>query len=214
MRNPVIDVSSVTKRFKDQMILDGASLEVDRGASYAIVGANGTGKSVFLRLLSGLMLPTSGKVVFDEEFMAKGRRFPDYFGVMIDGPAYVPGFSALKNLTSLAKIRGRATADDCANLLEQLGLDPGSRKPARTFSLGMKQKLGLAQALMESPQVLILDEPFNALDKQSVLMLTTILEDFKKADGTLVFTSHRDEDILSLADHVLELEAGRLTLSE
>lgn len=211
MTDTVVELADVTKKLGHHEVLRGASIAVKRATSYAIVGANGSGKSVLLRHLCGLMLPSGGTVSFAPEFMGGGRRFPDRFGVMIDGPAYVAGFSAMKNLTALAAIRKRASKADCAKMLEQLGLDASSRKAARTFSLGMKQKLGLAQAMIEQPEVLILDEPFNALDAESVQMLTALLDEFRAGGGTVVFTSHRGEDIDAIADEVHELDGGALT---
>jgi ABC-2 type transport system ATP-binding protein len=204
----VISFDGVRKRFRDHEVLRDVSFTLDPGAAHALVGPNGSGKSVVLRLATRLMHPDEGTIEIDSKYLPRGRAFPDRFGVMIDGPAFVPGASAEENLLSLARIRGRYGRDHVRSVLDLVGLEDAGRKPARRFSLGMKQKLGLATALMEEPEVLVLDEPFNALDEASVTRIADVLAAFTARGGTLLFTSHDAATVDRLADAVLRIDAG------
>lgn len=205
MPSPVVELMDVSKQFKSQIILKNVTFSIDQGHCYGLTGPNGSGKSVLLYLMCGLMRPDSGQVVIDPSLLSKDRTFPDRFGVSINDPAYLPGLTAMQNLLQLAAIRKRASEEECAGVLDSVGLDPSSRQRARHFSLGMKQKLSLAQALIESPEVLLLDEPFNALDKESVVRVTAVLQ-AKIAEGvTVVMTSHRAGEIASLCDKTLNI---------
>lgn len=210
MSDAVVALQSVTKSFKGNTILDDVNLTIERGRTVGIAGRNGVGKSVLLRLLCGFAAPDFGDVKIAPDFLTPGRSFPDYFGVMIDGPPFVAGLSALDNLRDLAAIRKRATLDELHKTLADVGLDPTSKKKARSFSTGMKQKLGLAQALIEAPRVLILDEPFNALDDRAVVSLKALLKS-RIADGvTLVFTSHDLSDFVDLDADVHVIDGGKI----
>lgn len=200
MVSPLIQFTEVAKAFKGQEVFRSVSLSVERGRSYGLTGPNGSGKSVLLQLMCGLQRPTAGIVSIDPSFLHSGRSFPDYFGVSINGPAYLPGLSGLDNLKTLAAIRKRATEFECTTVLEQVGLDPSSTKRVRDYSLGMKQKLSLAQALIESPQVLLLDEPFNALDESSVAAITEVLLAKARQGVTIVMTSHHPGEIDAVCD--------------
>ncbi|MFT4167233.1 MAG: ABC transporter ATP-binding protein [Microlunatus sp.] len=180
------------------------------GHIYGIVGPNGSGKSVLFRLLCGFTLPTSGEVKIHPDYRPKGIEFPHNFGVIIDGPGYVGHWSGIKNLLNLARIR--RLVDDAAvrDTMTRLGLNPDSKTPVARYSMGMKQKLAIAQATMENQQVLVLDEPFNALDATSAEILTTILREHRAKGGTVIFASHRAEDIVQLADHTYRINDGRL----
>jgi ABC-2 type transport system ATP-binding protein len=208
----VISLHEVTKSFRDATALRDVSLEIEEGRTYGLVGANGSGKSVLLKMMCGFLLPDSGHVNIDPRFMDRRRTFPDRFGVTINGPGYIAGATARQNLAELAAIRRRASAEDIAAILHTVGLDPDSKQKLRAFSMGMKQKLSLAQAFMEDPAVLILDEPFNALDEESVAVIRRYLLEQKAAGTTIVFTSHQREDVDALADVVYRIKGG--TLSE
>jgi ABC-2 type transport system ATP-binding protein len=207
----VISLHEVTKSFRNATALRDVSLDIEQGRTYGLVGANGSGKSVLLKMMCGFLLPDSGQVSINPRFMDRRRTFPDRFGVTINGPGYIAGATARQNLSELAAIRKRASADDISQMLRTVGLDPESRQRVRAFSMGMKQKLSLAQAFMERPEVLILDEPFNALDEASVSVIKNYLLDQKAAGTTIVFTSHQREDVDVLADVVFRIADGSVS---
>lgn len=196
---PIISAINVEKQFKGRALLSDVNLQVERGGSYALTGPNGAGKSVLLKVLCRFMSPSSGSVLIDSDYLSAHRTFPEKFGVSINGPAYLGHLSAMDNLRSLARIRNRIDDTDIRIALEKVGLEAGPRQRVASFSTGMKQKLALAQAIMEAPEVLVLDEPFNGLDSSSVDRTHELLEDFMAAGGTLIFTSHLSADVERLA---------------
>lgn len=206
----VISIRNVAKSFRGNAVLVDVSLEIERGRSYGLCGPNGSGKSVLLQLMCGLISPDAGIVSIDASLLSEDRTFPDRFGVSINGPSYLPHYSALENLLDLASIRKRYSRAECEEQLHAVGLDPRARQRVSTFSLGMKQKLALAQAFMEEPEVLLLDEPFNALDEMSVQRMTTLLRDKIAGGTTVVMTSHHRAEIDALCDATLVIESGRV----
>lgn len=195
----VISLRDVSLRLRGIELFDAVNIDIEEGSSTAIVGPNGSGKSVLLRLMCRLMVPDQGEVFLASRFLDESRVFPDHFGVMIDGPGYIAGLSASENLMELASIRKRIGRTEVLAALDEVGLDPLSKKPVRKYSMGMRQRLGLAQALMEAPQVLILDEPFNALDEAAIARMHSILKARLSSGVTLVFTSHQPDDVKRLA---------------
>ncbi|AWB90098.1 ABC transporter ATP-binding protein [Salinibacterium hongtaonis] len=206
----IIDVRNASKSFKGQTVLADVSLTIERGRSYGLCGPNGSGKSVLLQMLCGLIAPDTGSVSIDSSLLSADRTFPDRFGISINGPAYLAGLSAIDNLLDLAAIRKRDTRADCEAVLDDVGLDPRSRQRVRTFSLGMKQKLALAQAFIESPEVLLLDEPFNALDEESVQNITTLLRAKSESGTTIVMTSHHRSEIDAICDSIITINGGKI----
>lgn len=206
----IIRLDQVTKRFRGTTVFDGLSASITAGSITAVVGPNGAGKSVLFKLICGFQQPNTGTVWVHPAFLSPTRAFPERFGIMIDRPGYLADRTGLQNLRDLASIRGTATDEQLHDTMRLVGLDPTARQKVRAYSLGMKQKLGLAQALIEQPHVLLLDEPFNALDESSVDHVRAILCEFRAAGGTVIFTSHNREDIDLLADTVLVLRDGQL----
>jgi ABC-2 type transport system ATP-binding protein len=204
----VIELEGVNKAFRGNQLFESLEWQVEEGRAHGLVGVNGSGKSVLLKMICGFVRPDAGSVHVDPRFLAPGRTYPDKFGVIIDGPSFQAGLSAFDNLMALARIRQRYGADHVTSMLELVGLDPGSRKRARSFSLGMKQKLALAQAFMEEPDVLLLDEPFNGLDEASVANIKEYLRRLKAVGKTIVFTSHNRADIEELSDSVWAIRDG------
>ncbi|MBF4618553.1 ABC transporter ATP-binding protein [Clavibacter sp. VKM Ac-2873] len=207
---PIITLTGVTKVFRGNTLFQGVDLALERGRTYGLVGPNGCGKSVLFKLICGFMRPDSGVIDIDPDLLSPGRTFPDRFGAIIDGPAYLAHRTGLQNLTELAAIRKRITVDEVRDAMRAMGLDPDSRTRVRSYSLGMKQKLSLVQALMERPEVLLLDEPFNALDAESVERLTAELRRQQGLGTTILFTSHEREHIDALSHEVLEITGGRI----
>lgn len=208
----VITLRGVSKSLRGTVVFNDLTAEFESGKSYAVVGPNGSGKSVLFRLVCRLMLPDYGAIVVSPRYMPKGQSFPE-FGILIDGPGYIPSLSARDNLLALANIRKRINAARVDMIMDDLGLDPADRKPVRSYSLGMKQKLGIAQAIMEHQEVLVLDEPFNALDKASVSVVKRMLRQHVTNGGTLLMTSHHQVDVDDMCEHVCEIDKGRLAFT-
>lgn len=206
----VVELCDVDKGFRRTPLLEGVNLAVEEGTATAIVGPNGSGKSVLLKLMCRFLDPDRGEVVIDPRYMSASAAYPQEFGVLINGPGYLPHRTGWENLVSLAAIRKQATDDDIRNAMEAVGLSPDLRQRAGLYSMGMKQKLGLAQAIMEGQPMLVLDEPFNALDDDSVEQVMAVLRRHVDAGGTLVFTSHDKDHVEQLATDVHRINAGRV----
>jgi ABC-2 type transport system ATP-binding protein len=202
----VIQVDRVAKRYRNVELFHDVTFTIEPGRTYGLVGPNGSGKSVLLKLLAGLALPDHGTVTIDPHYLSGDRSYPDRFGVTLNAPAYLGNLTGRRNLLQLAAIRNRITTEQVDATLEAVGLDPALKQKVRNYSLGMKQKLALAQALMERPQVLLLDEPFNALDKTSTANVRALLEQQQRLGTTIVFTSHDHRDIDALSHHILEID--------
>ncbi|MFC6356739.1 ABC transporter ATP-binding protein [Luethyella okanaganae] len=209
----VIQFNGVSKTYRGQSVLANVTLSIEAGRTYGVVGPNGAGKSVLLRLMCGLTLPSTGEVIIHPDYLDKHRTYPDRFGVAIDGPAYIPSLSAEAQLLELARIRNRIGLAEVRDVLKEIGLNAPLRKKARAYSQGMKQKLSLAQAFMESPDVLLLDEPFNALDRESMHRVKDLIHARHRAGATIVFTSHHGADIDELTDEVFEIDAGAVLMN-
>lgn len=206
----VIELDSVTKSFKGLTLFENATATFEAGKIYGIVGHNGSGKSVLFKMICGFLLPDAGTVTIDPRFKPAGRTFPQDFGVIIDRPGYLPKKTGLDNLRDLARIRGLIGDREIRAAMEQVGLNPDLPQKVRNYSLGMKQKLALAQAIMENQQVLILDEPFNGLDIDSVETIRELLKAFREEGRTIIFSSHNREDMDLLADHIFRIRGNAL----
>ncbi len=206
----ILELRDVTKSFRGRPVLTGVSLAVDRGSVHAIRGHNGSGKSVLLRLMCRILRPDEGTVTIAPAFLPRGRTYPDSFGVIIDRPGYIPGETGLRNLEILASIRGRVGREQIVGYLERLGLDPATPQPMKSYSQGMVQKIGLVQAVMEDQQVLLLDEPFTALDDASRAAAKDLLRELVAAGRTLVFTTHDSDDVLEMGAVEHRIDGGRM----
>lgn len=170
MKEAMIRVTNLKKSFGDEEVLKGITCEFERGKTHAVVGNNGSGKSVFFKCICGFIEPTEGEIVVDGKVIGKDVDFPESLGLIIERPGFLPGLSGFKNLKLLADIRGNISDEQIKETISRVGLDPVSKKGVGKYSMGMKQRLGIAQAIMENPEVLILDEPFNGLeDRKSVV---------------------------------------------
>lgn len=206
MTRPVITVTGVAKRFRNVELFHDVSFTIEPGRTYGLVGPNGSGKTVLLKLLAGLALPDRGTVTIDPTYLSRDRSYPDRFGVTLNAPAYLGNLTGRNNLLQLAAIRHRITAEHVDHTLHSVGLEPALKQKVRNYSLGMKQKLALAQALMEGPEVLLLDEPFNALDKTSTMKVRALLTEQQRRGTTIIFTSHDHREIDALSHHILEID--------
>ena len=205
-----IKISHVSKTIKNNPVIKDISMELQSGAVYGFKGINGSGKTMLMRLISGLIRPTQGEISMNGKILGKDISFPNSIGVFLENPAFLEAYSGFNNLKLLASIKSVASDEDIRNTLLRVGLDPDSNKKYKKYSLGMKQRLGIAAAIMEKPEIVILDEPTNSLDEDGVDLVKHIVRN-EKERGALVVVSCHDEEILKgMSDEVFLLEQGRL----
>lgn len=209
----VITVENVTKKFGTATALDHVSITFQKGKIYGIIGRNGSGKTVLFKTMIGYLKPTSGRVIVNGKEVGKDADFAENIGIIIETPGFLKGYSGYKNLEYLAAIRKKIGKKEIKESMELVGLEPGSRKKVGKYSLGMRQRLGIAQAIMENPDILILDEPMNGLDNQGVEDVRAILMQLKEEGKTIVLASHNKEDIELLCDEVYEMDHGKIAKS-
>ncbi|MCH5275406.1 MAG: ATP-binding cassette domain-containing protein [Lachnospiraceae bacterium] len=205
-------VDNVSLTIKKTEILKSVSAEFEQGKIHGLVGRNGSGKTMLMKCICGFIKPTSGTIIIDGETIGKDCDFPKNVGIIIETPGFIPYYSGYKNLKLLADLNKKIDAAQIRKTMENVGLNPASRLHVSKYSLGMRQRLGLAQAIMEEPDILILDEPMNGLDKEGVLEMRKYLLDLKERGKTIVIASHSTEDIEVLCDTVYEMDKGILTL--
>lgn len=204
-----IIIENLSKTIKNNKILDNVNLTFESGHVYGLVGRNGSGKTMLLRAICGLIFPDSGKVIIDGKQLHKDISFPESCGIIIENTDLLPIFSAFDNLKMLSEIKNTANDNMIKSAIKSVGLDPDSKKKVKTFSLGMKQRLSIAQALFEDPDILLLDEPTNALDEDGVNDVRRILLEQKKKNKLIIIASHNKEDISLLSDTVISVSNGR-----
>lgn len=204
-------INDITKNFKNEIVLSNITFKANKGDIIGIVGRNGSGKSVLFKIICGLYLPSSGTVtVFDEEITNK-QTYPKKTRAIIESPNFLGFYSGYKNLEYLSLLSGQINKKKIEDTLELVGLEKSAwNKKVKHYSMGMKQKLGLAQVLMDNPQLIILDEPFNGLDESSVKRFHQILLDLKNKGVTILLASHIKEDIETLCDRVFKMDLGHL----
>ena len=205
-----IEVQNVVKRFRDQVVLKNVSISFEKGKIHGIVGRNGSGKTVLFKCICGLMHPEEGVILVNGKRVGRDVDMPEDFGAIIEAPGFLPNYSGYKNLRFLANIRRKIGKEEILNVLKTVGLDPESRKHVGKYSLGMRQRLGIAQAIMEDPEILILDEPMNGLDNAGVQDIRALLLELKAQGKTILLASHNHEDIAALCDTVHEMDGGVL----
>lgn len=203
-----IEIKNATKIIRKKMILDNVSMKLDSGKIYGLQGPNGSGKTMLLRLMAGLILPTEGEVWIDGKKLGKDLDFPPSMGLMIENPAFLPNFTGRKNLELLAEIKNRAGEKEIREALKDAGLDPDDKRTFSKYSLGMKQRLGIASCLMEKPELILLDEPTNALDETGVKEICMLIRREKERGALIVIASH-DADVLEgLAEEIYTVYDG------
>lgn len=206
-----IEIKNVTKIIKHNTVIDNVSLTVNSGKITGLKGVNGSGKTMLMRLVSGLILPTSGEIIIDGETLGKDITFPRSIGTLIENPAFLDNYSGFQNLKLLASIQGKISDEEIREAIIAVELNPDDKKKFRKYSLGMKQRLGIAATVMEHPDIIILDEPTNALDSDGVQMVKRILQK-EKERGALILISCHDLDILKeLSDVIYLMNVGRLS---
>lgn len=211
MGKKTIIIQNVNKFFEEEQILKNINAEFEEGKIYGIVGMNGSGKTVLFKCICGFLHPTSGSIWVNGEKIGKDTDFPKDTGFIIETPGFLTEYTGFQNLKMLADVRGKIGTKEIVDTLKKVGLDPDSKKIVKKYSLGMRERLGIAQAIMENPAILILDEPFNGLDKKGVKEVYHILSELKEEGKTILLASHNEQDILTLCDETYEMELGVLS---
>ena len=210
-----VEIEALTKIIDKNKVLDDVYLAMDKGKIYGIKGKNGSGKTMLLRAICGLIKPTEGLVRVSGKQIGKDVTFPDSVGVLIENPGFIPSLSGYDNLKMLADIKGLIGKEEIEAVMEKVGLLKSClKKKYKTYSLGMKQKLGIAAAIMESPELILLDEPTNALDEESVRKLLDILKEEKERGACIILASHDMEELTLLSDIIYIMEEGRVRKAE
>ena len=209
-----IELIHVTKKFGQELVLKEVNLTLEQGRVYGIVGNNGSGKTVLMKCICGFLIPTTGLIQVFGSSIGQDVDFPESLGVIIETPGFLTNLTGRKNLEILAGMRRKIGPAEIQQVLEKVGLDPALKKPVANYSLGMRQRLGIAQAIMEDPKFLILDEPFNGLDKHGVGEIRKLLLELKEEGKTILLASHNEEDIRILCDEVYEMDGGVLRKCE
>lgn len=207
-----ISIQHVSKSFDKDEILHDISHDFEEGKIHGVIGNNGSGKTVLFKCICGFLTPSKGKIFVDYQQVGKDMDFPDDMGIIIETPGFLPFSTGFKNLQILASLRNKITDDQIKETIKRVGLDPNSKKLVSKYSLGMRQRLGIAQAIMEDPLIMILDEPFNGLDKHGVADMRELLLELKSRGKTILLASHNQADIDELCDTVCEMDAGVLTV--
>ena len=209
----MLKISRLSKKFKKRVILDHIDLELEFGNIYGFIGANGSGKSVFFKTICGFLKADGGTVALDDKVIGKDIDFLPELGVLIEKPGFIENYTQFENLRYLAQINNIINDEDIRAALEMVGLDLDNNEKVKNFSLGMRQRLAIAQAIMENQKIIILDEPFNGLDKQGAAKIKQLLLELKSPDRLILLTSHISGDIEELSDYIFEFTAGKIVPS-
>lgn len=205
-----VELKNVSKRLNDVTVLEDISLTLESGTIYGLKGKNGCGKTMLMRMMAGLIYPTSGTVSIDGEILHKDIATPRSIGVLIENPAFLPGYTGQQNLELLAGLTGKADRTQIAKTMSRVGLAPNDKRTYRKYSLGMKQRLGIACALMECPDLILLDEPINAIDEKGVPKIWEALQEEKQRGALIMLACHDTEELTSLADQIITIEEGKI----
>lgn len=206
----MLRTKNLSKRFKGNVVLNNVNLELYFGNIYGFIGANGSGKSVFFKTICGFLKPDRGTITIDDKVIGKDIDFLPDLGVLIEKPGFIENYTQFENLRYLAQINKIIDDNDIIAALKVVGLNPDNKEKVKNFSLGMRQRLAIAQAIMEDQKIIILDEPFNGLDKQGVARIKRLLLKLKSPDRLILLTSHISGDIEELSDYIFEFSAGKI----
>lgn len=208
----MIEINDYSKVIKGKTVLKNINYKFEDGKIYGLHGRNGSGKTMLIRAMAGLIYPTTGEIIVNNKVLHKDISFPENLGVMIENINMYPMYDGITNLKILAQIRNKIGIEEIKKTMVQVGLNPEDNTKVGRYSLGMKQKLAIAQAIMEDPDILLLDEPTNALDEYSVSEIRKMLLLKKERKATIVIASHNREDLEVLADKIVEMDAGKLKI--
>lgn len=207
----IIEITNLCKSFKETKVLNDITIKIKKGNIIGIIGRNGSGKTVLFKCICGLVSPTKGTVKINNKILGKDMDIPDNIGVIIETPGFLPNYNGFKNLKFLAMIKNQISNEHIKDTIKLVGLNPDSKKHVGKYSLGMRQRLGIAQAIMENPDILILDEPMNGLDNDGVKDMRKLFLSLKEQGKTILLASHNKEDIEVLCDEVYMMDKGILT---
>lgn len=210
MEEYIIIIENLNLTLSKQKILRNINLCLEPGKIYGVVGKNGSGKSMLFKCICGFIKPQKGTVAVRGKVIGRDRDFPENTGILIESPGFIPYYSGYKNLKLLADLKGNCRRGQIEKYMRLLGLDPAMKKHVKKYSLGMKQRLGIAQAVMEEPDLIIMDEPMNALDKEGIAEMRVFFKKLREHGRTILLTSHNFEDIQLLCDRVFEMEHGQM----
>lgn len=206
----MICLQNISKKIKENLVINEVSYTFKEGKVYGLYGKNGSGKTMLLRAISGLIKLDSGKVFIDDKILGETISFPPDTGIVIENMELLPEYSAAKNLKILSKIKKIANDEDIRDALQRVGLDPDSTQIVKKFSLGMKQRLNIAQAIFEKQKIILLDEPTNALDEDGVKLIYDVVKQEKERGATIIVSTHHKEDLEELCDVILKISAGKI----
>lgn len=209
-----ITVNNLTKKFKDIVVVNDVNVTFESGKIYGLIGRNGSGKSVFLKMLCGFYIPTSGQILFDGIDYIKENGFPKNTRAMIEKPEFIPDLTGFENLKLLASIQNKISDAEIIKSLEEVNLISEKDKKFSKYSLGMKQKLGIAQVIMENPDVMIFDEPFNGIEEETVIKLRKTFKKYASEGKLIIIASHIKEDVETLIDCVYKFDNGIVKIEE
>lgn len=214
MMSAYIQLDHVSKRFGDREVLHPLTIEFERGKIHGIIGRNGSGKTVMMKLILGILLPSQGQVIVNGKRIGKEIDFPTNTGAIIENVEFLPYLNAQQNLENLAAIHRKIGKKEVEEVLKTVGLENTGKKKVGKFSLGMRQRLAIAQAIMEHPKLIVLDEPMNGLDKSGVEEMRKVFSKLRDEGTTMILASHNMEDIQCLCDEIYEMELGTLQKCE
>ena len=204
-----IEIANVTKQIRKALILDSVNLTCESGHIYGLYGPNGSGKTMLMRLIAGLILPTAGTVTLDGKTLGEDIDFYDSMGALIETPSFLPGLTGLQNLLLLARIHRRIDDNVISQSLRDVGLEPEDKRKFRKYSLGMKQRLGIAAAIMEKPDIILLDEPTNALDRDGIAQICQLIRREKERGALLILACHEISVLEAICDEIILVCDGR-----
>lgn len=208
--NYYLKVENLSKEIKNTRVLNNINLKLNKGKIYGFRGKNGSGKTMLFRALCGLIKPTEGKVEINGQVLGEDISFPESVGVIIEYPGFLPNLSGYENLKLISEINNKIGENEIKETIAAVGLDPEDKKKFKKYSLGMKQRLGIAQALMENPELIILDEPTNALDSDAVVSIKKLLMNMKENNKLILIASHDKEELGFLSDEIFYIENGSI----
>ncbi len=210
----MIRIENMSKKIRGRTVLDGIDHTFRDGMTYGLKGINGSGKTMLMRAVGGLIYPTQGRVLIDGKELGKEISFPEDIGLLIENPAFLDAYTGYGNLELLASLNGRAGDEEIREILEKVGLDPDDTRKYRKYSLGMKQRLGIAAAFLEKPKILLLDEPFNALDTDGVARFSRLIREGQERGALIIMSCHEEGKLEEFADVILHMENGRIVREE
>lgn len=210
----MVELRHVTKILKGKKVLDDICCTFTEGQAYGLMGINGSGKTMLMRAICGLITPTSGEIVINGKALGKELSFPESLGALIENPSFIDFYTGFENLQLIAKIKRVVSASQINDTLQKVGLEPGDKRKYKKYSLGMKQRLGIAAAIMELPDIVIFDEPLNALDEEGVKCFRNIIAELKEHGSIIILACHDRDELLFLSDHIYKIDQGRIFTQE